>query len=68
MNIANRVPATKTSARWTSARWVIGAFLVLLLLLLSALPAHAQSPKRGGGRRQPNGHKPRRVRPPRTTR
>ena len=53
MNIANRVFAAKSSARWTSARWTsarwssarwfIGAFLVLLLLLFSALPAQAQS-------------------------
>ncbi|MGB3635932.1 MAG: hypothetical protein WA982_17985 [Rubrobacteraceae bacterium] len=43
MNTANRVFAAKTSARWTSARWFIGAFLVLLLLLFSALPAQAQS-------------------------
>ncbi|MGF1470174.1 MAG: hypothetical protein ACFB50_00345 [Rubrobacteraceae bacterium] len=38
MNTANRVFATKNSARW-----VIGALLVLLLLLFSAVPAHAQS-------------------------
>lgn len=38
MNTANRVFATKTSARW-----IIGAFLVLVLFLFSALPAQAQS-------------------------
>ncbi|MGF1472717.1 MAG: hypothetical protein ACFB50_13385 [Rubrobacteraceae bacterium] len=38
MNTANRLFAAQT---W--AHWVIGALLVLLLLLFSAVPAHAQS-------------------------
>ena len=63
MNIANRVFATKTSARW-----VIGTFLVLLLLLFSRTSGPGPISKRGGRRRQPDGHDPGRVRPSRPAR